>query len=124
MSGGRERASILADAFESVLGAYYLDQGMEAARVFLLGLMKAELDFICTHGICSDFKTRLQEVAQQDGDVDIVYELIGSKVLNITNILPPLFPLTVNISVQAKAGRKRKRNSRLLKALLKKWARL
>ena len=48
MSGGRERASILADAFESVLGAYYLDQGMEAARVFLLGLMKAELDFICT----------------------------------------------------------------------------
>ncbi|MFQ9524116.1 MAG: hypothetical protein ACLR2G_12425 [Phascolarctobacterium faecium] len=41
------------------------DQGMEAARVFLLGLMKAELDFICTHGICSDFKTRLQEVAQQ-----------------------------------------------------------
>ena len=52
---------------------------MEAARVFLLGLMKAELDFICTHGICSDFKTRLQEVAQQDGDVDIVYELIGSK---------------------------------------------
>ena len=79
LSGGRERASILADAFESVLGAYYLDQGMEAARVFLLGLMKAELDFICTHGICSDFKTRLQEVAQQDGDVDIVYELIGSK---------------------------------------------
>ena len=56
MSGGRERASILADAFESVLGAYYLDQGMEAARVFLLGLMKAELDFICTHGICSDLK--------------------------------------------------------------------
>ena len=53
LSGGRERASILADAFESVLGAYYLDQGMEAARVFLLGLMKAELDFICTHGICS-----------------------------------------------------------------------
>lgn len=43
MSGGRERASILADAFESVLGAYYLDQGMEAARVFLLGLRKAEL---------------------------------------------------------------------------------
>ena len=79
LSGGRERASILADAFESVLGAYYLDQGMEAARVFLLGLMKAELDFICTHGICSDFKTRLQEVAQQKGDVDIVYELTGSK---------------------------------------------
>lgn len=79
LTGGRERASILADAFESVLGAYYIDQGMDAARVFLLGLMKTELNFICTHGICSDFKTRLQEVAQQKGDVDIVYELTGSK---------------------------------------------
>ncbi len=75
MSGGRDRSSILADAFESVLGAYYLDKGIDAARVFLLGLMKKELDFICTHGICSDFKTRLQEIAQQDGDADIVYEL-------------------------------------------------
>lgn len=79
MSGGRERASILADAFESVLGAYYVDQGMEAARKFLLGLMQAELDFICTHGICSDFKTRLQEVVQQGGEVEIVYELTGAK---------------------------------------------
>lgn len=79
LSGGRERASILADAFESLLGAYYVDQGLDAAREFLLGLMKTELDFICTHGICSDFKTRLQEVAQQGGDVVIAYELIGSK---------------------------------------------
>ena len=116
MSGGRERASILADAFESVLGAYYLDQGMEAARVFLLGLMKAELDFICTHGICSDFKTRLQEVAQQDGDVDIVYELIGSKgPEHNKTFLPPLFPLTANISVSGEGRTKKERNSRLLK---------
>lgn len=79
MSGGRDRASILADAFESVLGSYYLDQGLDSAKKFLLGLMRTELDFICTHGICNDFKTRLQEVAQQDGDVEIVYELIGSK---------------------------------------------
>ena len=93
---------------------------MEAARVFLLGLMKAELDFICTHGICSDFKTRLQEVAQQDGDVDIVYELIGSKGPEHNKHFATIVSVKVNISVQAKAGRKRKRNSRLLKALLKK----
>lgn len=79
MSGGRDRASILADAFESVLGAYYLDQGMDSARIALLKLMQAELDFIGLHGICSDFKTKLQEVAQQNGDADINYELTGSK---------------------------------------------
>ncbi len=77
-SGGRERASILADAFESVLGAYYIDQGMAAAEKFLLGLMKTELDFICEHGIYSDYKTRLQEIVQRDGDVEISYELIDS----------------------------------------------
>ena len=77
-SGGRERASILADAFESVLGAYYIDQGLAAAEKFLLGLMKTELDFICEHGIYSDYKTRLQEIVQRDGDVEISYELIDS----------------------------------------------
>lgn len=77
-SGGRERASILADTFESVLGAYYIDQGLAAAEKFLLGLMKTELDFICEHGIYSDYKTRLQEIVQRDGDVEISYELIDS----------------------------------------------
>ena len=78
LSGGRNRASILADAFESVLGAYYIDQGLASAEKFLLGLMKQELDFICEHGIYSDYKTRLQEVVQKDGDVEITYELIDS----------------------------------------------
>ena len=40
--------------------------------------MKQELDFICEHGIYSDYKTRLQEVVQKDGDVEITYELIDS----------------------------------------------
>ena len=78
MSGGRERPSILADAFESVLGAYYLDQGLAKAQDYLLAIMQKEIDFICTHGICSDFKTRLQEYLQRDGDVEISYHLAGS----------------------------------------------
>ncbi len=78
LSGGRERPSLLADAFESVLGAYYLDQGFAKTQEFLLGLMQREIDFICTHGICSDYKTRLQEYLQRDGDVDIAYKLVGS----------------------------------------------
>jgi ribonuclease-3 len=78
MSGGRERPSILADAFESVLGAYYLDQGLAKAQDYLLAIMQKEIDFICTHGICSDFKTRLQEYLQREGDVDISYHLVGS----------------------------------------------
>ena len=76
--GGRERPSLLADAFESVLGAYYLDQGFAKAEAYLLGMMQKEIDFICIHGICGDYKTRLQEYLQRDGDVNISYELVGS----------------------------------------------
>ena len=41
-SGGRTRVSLLADAFEAVLGALYLDGGLETARRFLLPLVQAE----------------------------------------------------------------------------------
>lgn len=77
-SGGRERASILADAFESVLGAIYLDQGFTVAQNYILAMMGAEIDYICRHGIYNDYKTRLQEYLQRDGDVDISYQLLGS----------------------------------------------
>lgn len=78
LSGGRERPSILADAFESVLGAIYLDQGFEVVQAYLLGMMQSEIDFICRHGIFNDYKTRLQEYLQRDGDADIHYVLLGS----------------------------------------------
>lgn len=78
LSGGRERPSILADAFEAVLGAIYIDQGMEVARSYLLGLMTAEIDYICTNGIQGDYKTQLQEYLQKDGDVDLVYRVVST----------------------------------------------
>lgn len=78
MSGGRERPSILADAFESVLGAIYLNCGLAVAERYLLELMGKEIDYICLHGICSDYKTRLQEYLQRDGDAAIAYHLVGS----------------------------------------------
>lgn len=78
LSGGRERPSILADAFESVLGAIYLDQGFEKVQSYLLTMMRPEIDYICRHGIYNDYKTRLQEFLQRDGDVDISYQLMSS----------------------------------------------
>lgn len=45
LSGGRERASILADAFESVLGAYYLDQGMGSDPCIFTGVNESRAGF-------------------------------------------------------------------------------
>ena len=78
LSGGRERPSILADAFESVLGAIYLDQVFAVAQRYLLTMMQPEIDYVCRNGIYTDYKTRLQEFLQRDGDVEISYQLMGS----------------------------------------------
>lgn len=77
-TGGRERPSILADAFEAVLGAYYLDQGYEAARSYLLRFMRQEIDAVCNGLVMmGDYKSMLQELVQQGVDpVPITYEII------------------------------------------------
>ena len=66
--GGRQRPSILADAFEALIAAIYLDGGIEAARGFILPFIKTP-----DAGAGEDFKTRLQEVIQQNPDGKLNY---------------------------------------------------
>ncbi len=64
-SGGNKRPSILADAFEAVLGAYYLDQGFAAAQQYLLGLLEREINDVCNGLlVMGDYKSMLQERLQ------------------------------------------------------------
>jgi ribonuclease-3 len=62
--GGRDRASMLADAFEALLGALYLDQGLAAARRFFLPFLESRLPSSADASLPRDAKTRLQEWAQ------------------------------------------------------------
>ena len=67
-SGGRTKASLLADAFEAVLGAVYLDAGLDAASDLILPLLDAGLDGDADgDGRPVDPKTRLQEAVQARG---------------------------------------------------------
>lgn len=78
-TGGRGRASILADAFEAVIAAIYLDGGLEPARVFILKYME---EIICDSRkgkIFRDYKTHLQEVLQGKGESNIWYRLVDEK---------------------------------------------
>jgi ribonuclease-3 len=63
MTGGREKGSILADTFEAVLGAVYMDRGMRAARSLILRLFMARIRGQVEGGTVQDYKTSLQEVA-------------------------------------------------------------
>lgn len=75
---GEENPSILADAFESVLGAYYLDQGFAQATELLNRLLIQRIPELTANGIDRDYKTWFQEVVQEHGPVDIVYEQVSA----------------------------------------------
>ncbi len=73
-TGGRRRPSILADAFEAVIAAIYLDGGLEEARKFVLRFIKraaAEAPKF------KDYKTYLQEIIQKNPDEHLTYILVG-----------------------------------------------
>ncbi len=74
--GGAERASILADAFEAVIAALYLDGGLRVAETFILPFLKEELSHQRRPQF-RDYKTALQEIVQQNPEERLEYELKG-----------------------------------------------
>lgn len=74
-SGGRERPSILSDAFEAVIAAIYLDGGIESARDFVLRFIKKQLEGKRASPF-KDYKTALQEIIQQNKEETVSYCLV------------------------------------------------
>ncbi|MBQ8928321.1 MAG: ribonuclease III [Oscillospiraceae bacterium] len=73
-TGGRERPSILADAFEAVIAAVYLDGGLEAARTHILHFIPERIPE--KHSLLfGDYKTALQEVIQKNPEEKVEYLL-------------------------------------------------
>ena len=77
-SGGRTKASILADAFEAILGAVYLDAGWEAARQLVLRELTEAIERAGEEPDDFDHKSRLQEKAVRDGEGTPRYVVVGS----------------------------------------------
>ncbi len=75
-NGGRKKDSILADAFEAVLAAMYLDGGMEVAKKHVLRFVLPELGHTDDE-VFKDYKTALQEIIQRNPEESVTYILIG-----------------------------------------------
>ncbi len=78
MTGGRDRRSILADAFEALIAAIFLDGGMEEARRFILRFMPSIEALKSGKVKLGDYKTILQEIIQQNPEERISYEVSES----------------------------------------------
>lgn len=74
LTGGRERPSIVSDAFEAVIAAIYLDGGMEAVRPYVLSFIPKDITPQGTKSF-RDYKTELQEVIQRNPEEKIDYFL-------------------------------------------------
>jgi len=95
-SGGAARESILADAFEAVVGALYLCEGLRAARGFIAAVFGEQLSSPAPAGQLQDAKSRLQEYAQARGAQLPVYQVVAedgrgdSRVFRVSCTLPGL----------------------------------
>jgi ribonuclease-3 len=76
---GRERAPLLAGAFEALIGALYLDQGPVAAREFILRFLPAESERVHAHRLDRDAKSMLQELSQGKLQVTPQYRLLETR---------------------------------------------
>jgi len=75
--GGRFRKSILADALEAVIGAAYLDQGLETTARFVLQLLEPRIVQQAETKQWTDFKSRLQEYTMQEMNATPTYEIVS-----------------------------------------------
>jgi ribonuclease-3 len=75
-TGGRERESILADAFEALIGAIYLDGGLEYAAKHIINIFEKEISMAVDDGeLFIDYKTKLQEIMQKTTKSKIEYKI-------------------------------------------------
>jgi ribonuclease-3 len=78
-NGGREKSSLLSNAFEAVMGAIYLEAGLEVVNKIAIDLIEANHAEISLDFLFSDFKTLLQEITQAQFGVTPEYVVVASR---------------------------------------------
>ena len=79
ITGGRNRVSILADAYEALVAAIYIDGGLEKARAFILRTLNESIQDALNGKIFLDYKTTLQENIQSKSNEPIIYNIVKEK---------------------------------------------
>jgi ribonuclease-3 len=78
-SGGKSKNLILANAFEALLGAMYLDSGYDACKTFIHRFILCELPNILEKGLFIDPKSRLQEYTQEHLSITPIYQVLSEE---------------------------------------------
>ncbi len=120
-TGGRKRPYILANTFEAVLGAMYLDKGFEICKEFTLKNLLYKIDKIVKNRLDIDPKSKLQEIAQEQVKETPTYVLLEEKGPDHDKI----FTVAVKVgNIELKSGKgrsKQEAEGNAAKATLKDW---
>lgn len=109
LNNGRKRSSILADAFEALLAAIYIDSGesFDTVSAFLLPFIVKEIEEIKKSGVFVDYKTTLQQIVQQVEGERLEYILIKESGPDHKKIFEVEARLNSNVIGHGCAGSKR-----------------
>jgi len=77
-NSGRSKPSLLSNAFEAIIGAIYLESGIEVASEIAIRLIENSYETIDLNSLSKDFKTTLQELTQADFGETPTYKMIRS----------------------------------------------
>ncbi len=78
-NGGRDKASLLSNAFEAIMGAVYLESGLEVVNKIAIDLLEKNYDDISLDSLFRDYKTTLQELTQARFGITPEYNVIASR---------------------------------------------
>ena len=78
-NGGREKPSLLSNAFEAIIGAIYLEDGLKTAERIAIKLIESNYEEISLDSLFRDFKTTLQELTQARFGMTPEYKVISSR---------------------------------------------
>jgi ribonuclease-3 len=78
-TNGRERMSVLADAFEALIAAVYLDGGFKAARSIFMPMLEDAIAQAASGKLNKDYKTIFQEIVQKNKEEQISYVLVDEQ---------------------------------------------
>ena len=78
-NGGREKSSLLSNAFEAIMGAIYLESGLETVNAIAIDLIEKNHKEISLDSLFSDYKTLLQELTQSLFGITPEYEVVASR---------------------------------------------
>ena len=118
MSAGRQRKSILSDAFEALIAALYLDGGEAVAEKFILDSAKNRLTGFIKKGSFCDYKSLLQQIVQNSPGEKLQYTIIGETGPDHDKVFETAVLLNSNVIGTGKGKSKRESEQMAAKAAL------